>query len=166
MTRKLLNLREQLSFYKRYHHNKVNVAIHSIFVPTILISSCMLLNRYKIGSGWTLANIFGIAYSVYYISLNYAVGALASLLIYLINYGINEWQTDLKFEAGVFCLSWMFQFIGHGVFEGKKPALLDNLVQNLVLAPYFILFELLFVLGLYKNLNIQLKNDLEKTKNI
>jgi uncharacterized membrane protein YGL010W len=26
--------------------------------------------------------------------------------------------------------SWIVQFIGHGVFEGRAPALLDSLVQG------------------------------------
>ncbi|CAM9019813.1 unnamed protein product [Wickerhamomyces anomalus] len=37
--------------------------------------------------------------------------------------------------------------LGHGVFEKRAPALLDNLLQALVLAPFFILFELFFLLG-------------------
>ena len=44
------------------------------------------------------------------------------------------------------------QFIGHGKFEGRKPALLDNLVQALFLAPLFVWYEVLFKLGFYKNL--------------
>ena len=27
-------------------------------------------------------------------------------------------------------LGWVAQFIGHGVFEGRKPALFDNLLQG------------------------------------
>ena len=44
------------------------------------------------------------------------------------------------------------QFIGHGKFEGRKPALLDNLVQAFFLAPLFVWYEVLFKLGFYKNL--------------
>jgi uncharacterized membrane protein YGL010W len=44
-------------------------------------------------------------------------------------------------------LSWIVQFIGHGVFEGRAPALLDNLVQAIFLAPFFVWLEILFALG-------------------
>lgn len=43
--------------------------------------------------------------------------------------------------------SWLAQFIGHGAFEGRAPALLDNLVQAVFLAPFFVWMEVLFMLG-------------------
>jgi uncharacterized membrane protein YGL010W len=43
--------------------------------------------------------------------------------------------------------SWIIQFVGHGVFEGRAPALLDNLVQAVFLAPLFVWLEFLFKLG-------------------
>lgn len=36
---------------------------------------------------------------------------------------------------------------GHYIFEGRKPALLDSLVQAFAVAPLFVFFELLFLLG-------------------
>lgn len=30
----------------------------------------------------------------------------------------------------IFTSSWIFQFIGHGVYEHRAPALMDNLVQG------------------------------------
>jgi 2-hydroxy fatty acid dioxygenase len=33
------------------------------------------------------------------------------------------------------------QFVGHGVFEGRQPALLDNLFQAFFMAPIFVLLE-------------------------
>lgn len=45
----------------------------------------------------------------------------------------------------VFC--WVAQFVGHGVFEGRAPALLDNLVQALFMAPVFVLLEVRGLVG-------------------
>jgi len=53
----------------------------------------------------------------------------------------NDWA------IGVNVFSWIAQFVGHGKFEGRAPALLDNLVQALFLAPFFVWFEILFALG-------------------
>jgi stalled ribosome alternative rescue factor ArfA len=39
--------------------------------------------------------------------------------------------------VAVHVVSWIAQFVGHGKYEGRKPALLDNLVQALFLAPLF-----------------------------
>jgi len=62
---------------------------------------------------------------------------------------------------GVHVVSWILQFIGHGKFEGRKPALLDNLVQALFLAPLFVWYETLFKLGLYKNLRREVEMGIE-----
>ncbi|WVZ19083.1 hypothetical protein V8G54_006405 [Vigna mungo] len=43
--------------------------------------------------------------------------------------------------AQLFC--WTGQFIGHGVFEKRAPALLDNLTQAFLMAPYFVVLEIL-----------------------
>lgn len=58
-------------------------------------------------------------------------------------------------------VSWILQFIGHGKFEGRKPALLDNLVQALFLAPLFVWYEILFKLGLYKGLKKEVEAAIE-----
>lgn len=47
---------------------------------------------------------------------------------------------------------WLFQFIGHGAFEGRAPALLDNLVQAIFLAPLFVWLEMLFKFGYRREL--------------
>lgn len=48
---------------------------------------------------------------------------------------------------GVHVIAWIAQFVGHGVYEGRAPALLDNLVQALFLAPIFVWLEVLFMCG-------------------
>ncbi|KAH0545088.1 hypothetical protein FGG08_000859 [Glutinoglossum americanum] len=64
--------------------------------------------------------------------------------------------------------SWMLQFIGHGVFEGRAPALLDNLIQAVFLAPLFVWLEVLFYLGyrpeLRKRLDKAVEQELAKLK--
>ena len=42
------------------------------------------------------------------------------------------------------------QFIGHGVFEGRAPALLDSWDQAFITAPLFVILEILFFLGYRK----------------
>lgn len=58
-------------------------------------------------------------------------------------------------------VSWILQFIGHGKYEGRKPALLDNLVQALFLAPLFVWYEVLFKLGFYKGLRRDVEGAIE-----
>ena len=92
--------------------------------------------------------------------LHRPAGMLASSMLALMCYVLNNGQVRITVRQAwtVFVVSWIFQFIGHGFFEKRKPALLDNLVQSLVLAPYFILFELLFLLGLLPELRKSLQD--------
>ena len=41
----------------------------------------------------------------------------------------NSDDVGLKFVISLWVAAWILQFIGHGVFEGRAPALLDSLDQ-------------------------------------
>lgn len=100
----------------------------------------------------TLGLISCLAYCILYILLEPVAGTgLAVLLLagtaagkYLLDvYG----NTANYWAAGLHVLSWIAQFVGHGKFEGRAPALLDNLFQAFFLAPLFVWLEILFALG-------------------
>jgi uncharacterized membrane protein YGL010W len=64
------------------------------------------------------------------------------------NYLTSTYGASANSWAGAVNIAcWIAQFLGHGKFEGRAPALLDNLVQALFLAPFFVWFEILFTLG-------------------
>ena len=162
-----MDLRSQLRFYKYYHHNTTNVRIHSIFIPIILYSSLSILSDIKIFQVKT--NIWvSLIYSCFYIYLCIPTGIIFVIVFTFMNNLISRGVlTGNKAKFGLFTLGWGCQFIGHFMFEGDKPAVFENLFQSLILAPYFILFELLFQLGLYKELFKQLEADItlmKKTK--
>eukprot|EP00775_Hariotina_reticulata_P006457 gene6457-6686_t len=63
-----------------------------------------------------------------------------------------------KWALLVHVFSWYMQIHpGHAVLEGRKPALLDSLGQAVTLAPLFVWFELLFLLGYRPQLLAQLQ---------
>jgi len=80
-----------------------------------------------------------------------AGGVLAPLLLAgtaYCNYLTSTYGATANYWAiGIHLFSWVAQFIGHGVFEGRAPALLDNLVQAIFLAPFFVWLEILFYFG-------------------
>ena len=51
-----------------------------------------------------------------------------------------------RVAAFLFVVGWVFQFVGHA-FEGRRPALVDNLFQAFV-GPMFIMAEFLAFVGL------------------
>ncbi|KAF9903809.1 hypothetical protein EC991_003367 [Linnemannia zychae] len=65
----------------------------------------------------------------------------------------------------IHAFAWIAQFIGHGAFEKRAPKLLDNLVQALVLAPYFVVWEVLFMVGyrsqMKQELDVEVRKDVE-----
>lgn len=71
-------------------------------------------------------------------------------------------QTANYAALGIHITSWIAQFIGHGKFEGRAPALLDNLVQAFFLAPFFVWFEILFFFGYRPELKKRLDGDVSK----
>lgn len=83
------------------------------------------------------------------------------------NHLTSEYGMKANYIAiGVHVISWLVQFVGHGVFEGRAPALLDNLVQALFLAPFFVWLEVLFAFGyrpeLKSRLDIAVQKELAK----
>ena len=89
-----------------------------------------------------------------------AGGLLAPLLLAATAYSNHLTKTygsTANYIAGaLFVASWIGQFIGHGVFEGRAPALLDNLVQAVFLAPFFVWMEVLFYFGYRPGLRARL----------
>lgn len=156
-----LNLRDQLKFYKSYHSNGVNVLIHVIFVPVILFSSIYMLHYLPIYKGFTTAHFVAIIYGSYYMALNLSVGLIGSIILIGMLYVIDSGKITIPLPGCwlLFLSGWIFQFIGHGFFEKRRPALTDNLIQSLIIAPLFVLIELLSLLRLYSTLRRDLKED-------
>jgi len=75
--------------------------------------------------------------------------------------GYNKTKVNTVAIA-VHVVSWVAQFVGHGKYEGRKPALLDNLVQALFLAPLFVWYEVLFKMGFYKGLQREVEVGIEE----
>lgn len=95
-----------------------------------------------------------------------AGGILAPILLAATagaNYLTSTYGATATYWAlGVHIASWVAQFIGHGVFEGRAPALLDNLVQAVFLAPLFVWLEVLFAMGYRPELKKRLDHAVEQ----
>lgn len=166
MSHAQLDLKAQLRQYKLYHNEKTNVLIHMIFVPAILFSSSCMFHRIHLGYGITLTHVQSAIFALHYLLLCFMPGLIASSLLFILNWSLDNGkiQLHLSQEVSLFVVSWIVQFIGHGYFERRRPALMDNLIQSLVTAPYFVLFEVLFKLGFYKQLQAELERSVQEAK--
>lgn len=114
-----------------------------------------------------MGTLLCLVYSVLYILLEpVAGGILAPILLAgtaCANYLTSTYGATANYWAfGVHVASWIAQFIGHGVFEGRAPALLDNLVQAVFLAPLFVWLEVLFAMGYRPGLKRRLDKAVEE----
>ncbi|SCU92793.1 LAME_0F01508g1_1 [Lachancea meyersii CBS 8951] len=165
--KELFDLTTQLACYKGYHSNDTNVQIHAVFVPLILFSSMVILHHVEIWSGWTLTHFLAATFAGYYLVLDLKAGALAACILASTVKGIDVGVLEIpvKWAVLVFATGWFAQFYGHAVFERRRPAVVDNLVQSLITAPFLILFELLFALGYYKALRVEIMQKVTGDKN-
>ena len=163
--------------YGRYHNNTVNQLLHVVFVPTIQFTLFIILNHYGhhvslpflepvIAGGsvclesWIFALL--VQFSYYrvdtLVAMVYTAWALPQAIIAqnLSNNSaahthelFGEQRSLLWLATSLHIVSWISQFYGHGVHEGRAPALLDNLGFAL-LAPFFVTFETMNYLTGYR----------------
>ncbi|KAL7952761.1 ER membrane protein [Trichoderma compactum] len=173
-----LDLERHLTFYGAYHHNPVNVAIHMICVPLLLVSGFALATYtgtlIRTPSWLTvpyldlnLGTIAAFLYASLYLLLEPVAGFVLAAFCLGSTAFVNSWHlrdptTTFQVALGVHVVSWIAQFIGHGVFEGHAPALLDNLVQAIFLAPMFVWLEMLFKLGYRRELQARVEKSVSK----
>ncbi|KAK5126865.1 hypothetical protein LTR08_004565 [Meristemomyces frigidus] len=166
-----LNLEKQLLFYGAYHDHPVNVAIHIICVPVLLLTGFLFGTNtpaLPLPPWMTIPNlpanlgtIACLLYTTLYILMEPVAGGMfAPILIggtAYANYLTSTYGMQANNIAiGVHIFSWLAQFVGHGIFEGRAPALLDNLVQAIFLAPLFVWLEVLFAFGYRPELKARL----------
>jgi uncharacterized membrane protein YGL010W len=150
---------DQLTKYAAYHRDRRNIMTHFFGIPLIVFAALVLMSRVYLFSvndaAVSLAAVVWVLSSVYYLKLDLMLGALITLihgamLIAAAPFGQASTQVWLAMGVGVFVFGWVLQFIGH-YYEGKKPAFVDDLI-GLAIGPFFVLAELVFLLGLRKPL--------------
>jgi uncharacterized membrane protein YGL010W len=146
-------LEDQMSFYAAYHQDARNKATHFVGVPMIAFSL-------MIPMGWLRADLGGYSVSaalvvtsillLYYLILDVPLGLASCAVFAAMLWGADALsQLPLVASAAwflvLFVAGWALQLWGH-VYEGRKPALVDNLFQVFV-APIFLAAEVFFALG-------------------
>lgn len=159
----LFDIESHLVFYRSYHFNHTNVSIHLVCIPIILLSAITVMTMREVAGedhpqinlGSILAWSYGLFYTLNDWELGIPTAAIITTYAYVAkNYYIhlNEFSYITKEQFVQYAwianiLAWLAQFYGHGVHEKRAPALVDNLLQALVLAPFFVSFEIAFWLG-------------------
>merc|ERR1711988_286133 len=156
--RGFFDLRKQLVFYVSYHSQPVNVLIHLFCIWNLMWSGMVLLHSTPSLSpapsaltslpllGGTPINIQMVV-TIIYVLMDPVAGSLAAAMVLF----LHKWTFDLVTVGApvqgypllqavlmFHVVMWIAQFIGHGVFEGRAPALLDSWDQAFITAPLFV----------------------------
>ena len=131
--------RRQLADYVEYHRDPWNCAMHVFGIVFLFLAAILPLSLWPItvfGIQTSAAAIAVLPVLVYWFLLDFALGAgiLAAAVVLLAT------------AAGV-----ASQIIGHRVFEGRQPALVDN-PTHLLLGPMFVMAKLFIALGFRRDL--------------
>jgi uncharacterized membrane protein YGL010W len=147
------SLEEQMSTYAAYHQDGRNKATHFVGVPLIVLSLMIPLAWLRMdvaGLSITAAMVITTVLLAYYLALDFVLG-LAMVVVMGALLWVGQAIANQGTLAGwtwfamLFVGGWILQLVGH-VFEGRRPALADNLFQIFV-APIFLCAEAFFALG-------------------
>ena len=133
-----------LQDYASSHRTKGNMITHFIGIPLIILGLMSMLVRLPLLSeSFTAAEVLIILVTIFYFTLDVKLGAvmlIAVLLLDVMARGIGSfWIGFLIFATG-----WLFQGIGHAIYEKHSPAFFKNLI-HLLIGPLFILNEVLHI---------------------
>ena len=154
------SLTDHLSNYADYHRDRRNIATHFVGIPAIVLGVATLLSRPAFDVGLPLALspavVLVLGFVAFYLRLDVRFG-LAMTAVMAPAVALGAWfgaQTTAVWLAGgigLFVGGWIVQFVGH-IFEGRKPAFVDDLI-GLVVGPLFVFAEVVFALGLRKEVH-------------
>ncbi len=141
---------DRLASYASYHRDKRNIATHFVGIPMIIVGTQTALAKIGIGPINLAVGATALA-SRYYTQLDPAWGhAMTAVLGASCAAGTALAALPFPLWAGaaggLFVGGWALQFVGH-MFEGKKPAFMDDL-KGLLDGPLFLLAEAAFAFGL------------------
>lgn len=137
-----VNEKLKLDFYEYAcsHQTIGNKWTHAIGIPTIIVGSLGLLSLIKLGSflnagliTWALINFWLLTLDPK-LTIPFAISSFIALLI-------GE-QLNYSSQILLLILGWSFQFIGHYIYEKRKPSFLTS-IRHMVIGPVWLLSRLL-----------------------
>jgi uncharacterized membrane protein YGL010W len=143
----------QLASYASVHRDWRNKGTHFVGIPLIVFSLLLILAlwQFRLGRDTSAAMVVAIVAVLGWMALDLGVGAVMALVMLPTWYAaealagvLGPGSTWTAFLV-LFVVGWALQFLGHH-YEGRRPALLDNLFQAFI-APMFLVAETMVVLG-------------------
>ena len=148
------SLADHVHEYSAYHQDGWNKLTHFVGVPLVTYAILHFLAWFRWGYAPELpltgATLFYVTVFIYFLRLDWQITLLQApftitLLVLADRVALWPWPQSLTVFLATFIGGWIIQLVGH-VFEGKRPALADNILQ-LFNAPVFLTTEVVVLLG-------------------
>lgn len=130
------DIRSLFADYASHHQTKGNKLFHRIGIPLIVLTMIGMLAHVPVYGPLTAGILLIVAGEFVYFRLEWRL-ALAMLIVCSAMYFAGLWMS-VWLNLALFVLGWIFQFVGHSVYEKKAPAFLTN-VTHLLVGPLWIL---------------------------
>ena len=152
-------LMDMLTGYAASHQHPVNIFVHMIGIPTIMLGVLIPLSWVTIdvkGVSFSLAHVAVFGFFLFYLTLDvvfavvflvfgFGLTVVASLIAGL------SLGTSATVAAVLFFGGYAAQFIGHAI-EKSMPVLVKHPIQANLAAPFFTVVEMFKLLGLRDDL--------------
>jgi uncharacterized membrane protein YGL010W len=163
---------DAFAFYAVHHQNKINRIIHFITIPLIIMCTLALITyipaTIKIDNDTHVFDVNIIVfivimlYSCLYMLVDFIAGVIFCVGIFsftlLINLCVYNVPLFWILIIGLLVQSWILQILGHYYFEHNRPAFLTSFVQSFLVAPLYVLLELLFMCHYNQRLELEIQN--------
>ena len=130
-----------LADYALAHRTRGNILCHAFGITLIVFGVLAMLARIPVTGRWTAGDVLIALAGVYYLWLDVPLGIAVTLAALLLDLAARR-AGDWRIGAAAFVAGWVFQGVGHAVYEKRSPAFLRNLVHLLV-GPAFLVNEAL-----------------------
>jgi uncharacterized membrane protein YGL010W len=132
--------------YAAYHRTAGNKWFHRLGIPLIMLTALGMLTHIVLvranGVRFDAAMLLIVLSELFYLRLEWRL-ALAMLVVSVAFYFLGA-ALPMSVNVALFILGWMFQFVGHSVYEKKQPAFLKN-ITHLLVGPLWILNDVVMV---------------------
>jgi len=148
-------LMEMLTGYAASHQHPVNIIVHMIGIPTIMLGVLIPFSWMTIEIGdisFTPAHLVVLGFFLFYLTLD-VVFAVVFLILGLALSVLAGWIATSSvavsgtIAAVAFFGGYTAQFIGHAI-EKSMPVLVKHPIQANLAAPFFTVVEMFKILGL------------------
>lgn len=154
--------RRQLADYVEYHRDPWNCTLHVFGIVFLFLAAILPLTSWSIpvfGVQVTIAALAVLPVLAYWLVLDAALGiaiaGAACLLLWVAGMIVDHASVVVLWitTAALIVLGVASQIVGHRVFEGRQPALVDN-PSHLLLGPMFVMAKLFVALGFRDDLAV------------